>query len=119
MGKFEVVKGRNNKQYAIDPCLEPCPIERGMRLVGGKWTGSILWHLKDEPVRFNVLARQLAGASKKMLVQRLKEMENNKLVKRRVVSTKPIAVTYEITSLGLKALEFLEGLKDWVVDNDL
>ena len=62
---------------------------------------------------------EFAGASKKMLVQRLKEMENNKLVKRRVVSTKPIAVTYEITALGLKALEFLEGLKDWVVDNDL
>ena len=36
-----------------ETCLEPCPIERGMRLIGGKWKGSILWHLKDGPVRFN------------------------------------------------------------------
>lgn len=119
MGKFELVKGKNNKHYTIDPCLEPCPIERGMRIVGGKWTGSILWHVKDEPIRFNILARQLAGASKKMLSQRLKEMEENKLVKRKVVSTRPVAVTYEITELGKTALGFLENLKDWVIENDL
>ena len=119
MGKFETVKGKNNKIYPIDPCMGPCPIERGMRLVGGKWTGSILWHLQDEPVRFNDLARQLAGASRKMLVQRLKEMEENKLVKRNVVSTKPIAVTYELTEFGKTALKFLDNLKDWVIDNEL
>ena len=46
-------------------CTEPCPIEKGMRIIGGKWKGSILWHLKDGPVRFNELTRQLGGASKK------------------------------------------------------
>ena len=61
----------------MEPCLEPCPIERGMRLIGGKWKGSILWHLKDGPVRFNDLVRQLGGASKKMVNQRLREMEGN------------------------------------------
>ena len=40
-------------------CQLPCPIERGMRMLGGKWKGSILWHLKDGPVRFRELARQL------------------------------------------------------------
>ena len=40
-------------------CEDPCPIERGMRIIGGKWKGSILWHLKDGPVRFNNLARML------------------------------------------------------------
>ena len=41
-----------------------------MRLIGGKWKGSILWHLKDEPVRFDDLARQLDEASKKMVTQK-------------------------------------------------
>ncbi|MEL6519212.1 MAG: transcriptional regulator, partial [Pseudomonadota bacterium] len=36
---------------------ERCPIEHGMRILGGKWTGSILWHLRDGPVRLNDLAR--------------------------------------------------------------
>ena len=103
-------KGR---KVVAEPCLEPCPIERGMRLLGGKWKGSILWHLKDGPVRFNDLARQMGGASKKMVSQRLQEMEAAGLVKREVISDRPIAVAYEITDFGKTALNFLEALKNW------
>ncbi|WWE61889.1 helix-turn-helix transcriptional regulator [Parasalinivibrio latis] len=101
------------------PCLEPCAIERGMRLIGGKWKGSILWHLKDGPVRFNELCRQLGGASKKMVDQRLKEMEGQGLVVREVISTRPIAVSYEITDFGRSALCVLKTLKDWCDENDI
>ena len=100
-------------------CLEPCPIERGMRVIGGKWTGSILWHLQDEPVRFNDLARQLGGASKKVITDRLKQMEANKLIKRKVISDQPLAVTYEITDFGRTALGFLEELKDWTMKHKI
>ena len=70
---------KNGRKTVAEPCLEPCPIERGMRLLGGKWKGSILWHLQNGPVRFNDLARQLDGASKKMVSQRLQEMEETGL----------------------------------------
>ena len=103
----------SKRKYAVKPCLEPCPIERGMRILGGKWTGSILWHIKDGPVRFNDLARQMGGASKKMVNQRLKELENKGLIRRTVVSTRPVAVTYEITDFGESALGILEQLRDW------
>ena len=109
-------KGRKS---AAEPCLEPCPIERGMRVLGGKWKGSILWHLKDGPVRFNDLARQLGGASKKMVSQRLQEMEESGLVKRELVSDRPIAVAYEITEFGKTALGFLEELKNWSEANNI
>ena len=100
-------------------CTEPCPIERGMRLIGGKWTGSILWHLKDGEVRFNALARHLGGASKKMISQRLQEMEGRGLIRRRVVTQRPIAVTYEITEFGRSALSVLETLRDWSEENEV
>ena len=102
-----------------EPCLEPCPIERGMRLIGGKWKGSILWHLKDGPVRFNDLARQLGGASKKMVNQRLKEMEELGLLERQVLSTRPIAVAYEITDFGRSALGVLDQLRIWSERHDI
>jgi DNA-binding HxlR family transcriptional regulator len=101
------------------PCLGPCPIERGMRVIGGKWKASILWHLKDGPVRFNELARQLGGASKRMVTQRLTELEEAGLLKREVLSDKPIAVTYEITDGGRSALHILEALKDWAIARKL
>ena len=114
MGKLNIQTLEKGRKKAVDPCFKPCAIERGMRIIGSKWTGSILWHLKDGPVRFNDLARQLSGASKKVITDRLKEMENNQLIARTVISTRPIAVTYEITDFGRTALEFLEKLKEWV-----
>ena len=119
MAKMKFQKNKNGQREAISPCLEPCPIERGMRIIGGKWTGSILWHLQDQPVRFNDLARQLGGASKKVINERLKQMEANKLIKRKVLATKPIAVTYELTDFGRTALTILEQLKDWTISQKI
>lgn len=100
-------------------CGEPCPIERGMRIIGGKWKGSILWHLKDGPVRFNELARQLGGMSKKMLSSRLDEMARIGLVERLVISDKPVAVAYRITDFGRSSLGVLERLKDWAEEHGI
>ena len=106
------------RKRAVNVCTEPCAIERGMRLIGGKWTGSIIFHLKDGPVRFNDLARMLGGASKKMIDQRLKELESRGMVSRVVISDRPIAVTYELTGLGESALDILERLRVWSESND-
>lgn len=111
-------KNNQNNDFP-DACMLPCPIERGMRIIGGKWKGSILWYLKDGPIRFNELTRKLRGASKKMVNQRLKEMENMGLLERKVLSTKPVAVAYEITDFGKSALVFLEELKDWSLENNI
>ncbi len=103
-------KGRKK---VLNACLEPCAIEKGMRLIGGKWKGSIIYHLKDEPVRFNDLSRMLGGATKKMVDQRLKELEEEGMVLRKVISDRPIAVTYELTKFGRSALNILEDLRQW------
>lgn len=100
-------------------CTEPCAIERGMRLIGGKWTGSIIYHLKDGPVRFNDLARMLGGASKKMIDQRLKELESRGMVSRHVISDRPIAVAYELTDFGRSALKILDQLRTWSESNEI
>ena len=84
-----------------------------MRVIGGKWKGSILWYLKDGPLRFNDIARLLAGASRKMVNTRLKELEEMGLVTRHVLCDRPIAVQYEITEFGRSALTVLNKLKDW------
>jgi len=109
-------KGRKK---VLNPCTEPCAIEKGMRLIGGKWKASILWHLKDEPVRFNDLTRMLGGASKKMVDQRLKELEAENMVIREVINDRPIAVTYQLSDFGRSALCILERLKDWSEDHEV
>ena len=114
-----IEKEKRKAKKVINTCKVPCQIERGMTLLGGKWKATILWHLKDGPVRFNDLARQLNGASKKMITQRLKEMEEAGMIKRCVVSTKPLAVTYQLTEFGTTALKFLKNLESWMNEQGL
>jgi len=103
----------------LEACVGPCAIEKGMRLIGGKWKGSILWHLQHKPVRFNDLTRMLGGASKKMVDQRLKELESENMIVRKVLSERPIAVTYELTEFGRSALDILERLRLWSETHDI
>ena len=116
---MSVRTGKKDPPVCLPPCDEPCPIERGMRIIGGKWKGSSLWHLQDRPLRFNELARLLGGASRKMVNSRLKEMEAMGLVTRTVISDRPIAVQYEITGFGSSALGVLDKLKDWAESHRL
>lgn len=96
---------------------EPCAIESGMRLIGGKWKASIIYHLKDEPVRFNDLARMLGGASKKIVDQRLKELENEGIVLRKVVSDGPTLGRHAIASNGFEKLVcILIFINQWLMD---
>ena len=108
------------KREKINSIIDkPCAIESGMRLIGGKWKASIIYHLKDEPVRFNDLSRQLGGATRKVITQRLRELEANGLIQRNVLSDRPISVSYSITDFGRSALTVLETLKDWAAVNDI
>ncbi len=111
--RARVEEDEKGRRIAYGTCVEPCAIERGMRIIGGKWTGSILWHLKDEPVRFNDLARMVGGASKKMITERLRQLEAQGLVIRQVLDTAPVSVQYQITDLGRTALGFLDELRKW------
>ena len=111
--RARVVQDEKGRRQARDACVEPCAIEKGMRIIGGKWTGSILWHLKDEAVRFNDLARFVGGASKKMIADRLKHLESHGLVTREVLETRPLGVAYRITPRGVTALGFLDELRRW------
>ncbi len=111
--KARVDTDQKGRRIVVDPCFQPCDIEQGMRVLGGKWTGSILWHLKDTPVRFNDLARMIGGASKKMIAERLRHLESHGLIQREVMATAPVSVQYRITGQGRAALVVLDTLRQW------
>ncbi|SVC42821.1 uncharacterized protein METZ01_LOCUS295675 [marine metagenome] len=59
------------------------------------------------------MCRMLGGASRKMVDQRLKELESNGMVIRNVIDSRPIAVAYSLTEFGRSALDILEQLRVW------
>jgi DNA-binding HxlR family transcriptional regulator len=81
-----------------------CPINNTFRLVGKKFTILIIRnmiHLRHS--RFNQFL-EIEGINAKILSARLKEMERDGLIERKVYAETPIRVQYGITEKG-RALE--------------
>lgn len=85
--------------------------------VGNKWSIMILTLLCNGPVRFNELRRRLGNITHKSLTEALRRLEHYRLITRNVLSTSPVAVEYEITSLGLSLEGPVSALVRWAEDH--
>ncbi|WP_328471460.1 helix-turn-helix transcriptional regulator [Actinoplanes sp. NBC_00393] len=91
-----------------------CGIDAGMDVVTGKWKSLILWELDNYRTRrFGELRRALPGVSEKMLVQHLREMEEDGLVHREIYREVPPRVEYSLTPDGVSLNEALGALGAW------
>ncbi|MGW3417690.1 winged helix-turn-helix transcriptional regulator [Streptomyces phaeochromogenes] len=91
-----------------------CGIDAAMDVVAGKWKSLILWELDHYGVRrFAELRRGLPGVSEKMLIQHLREMEEDGLVHREVYREVPPKVEYSLTEHGVSLNAALASLGAW------
>ncbi|MEU0641213.1 winged helix-turn-helix transcriptional regulator [Streptomyces umbrinus] len=91
-----------------------CGIDAAMDVVAGKWKSLILWELDHYGVRrFAELRRGLPGVSEKMLIQHLREMEEDGLVHREVYREVPPKVEYSLTKHGVSLNAALASLGAW------
>ncbi|MBF6328374.1 winged helix-turn-helix transcriptional regulator [Nocardia transvalensis] len=91
-----------------------CGIDAAMDVIGGKWKALILWELENSRVRrFGQLRRNLPGVSEKMLIQQLRELEEDGIVERVVYREVPPRVEYSLTELGTRLNRALEPLGAW------
>ena len=89
---------------------------RAVELVGKRWTGAILSVLMDGPLRFSEIGQLVPDLSDRLLSERLKELETEGIVERRVIDETPVRVEYALTEKG-RALEPAVGaLKSWARD---
>ena len=96
------------------PCMETCPLNRAMRLIGGKWKMQILCSLYNNgPTRHNRLKRNLDGISNTVLSGALRELEADGLITRREYLEVPVRVEYQITRRSETLIPILEALGDW------
>ncbi|WP_320778455.1 helix-turn-helix domain-containing protein [Streptomyces sp. CRN 30] len=94
-----------------------CGIDAAMDVVAGKWKSLILWELQSHGTRrFAELRRGLPGVSEKMLVQHLREMEEDGLVHREVYRQVPPKVEYSLTEHGVSLNAALAALGEWGSD---
>jgi DNA-binding HxlR family transcriptional regulator len=98
---------------APNPYSAKCATRVVLDRIADKWAVLILGLLKDGPVRFNRLRRDIEGISQKMLSQTLKNLERDGLVQRTAYPTVPVTVEYSLTPLGRTLTETFGALRRW------
>ncbi len=83
------------------------------------WTLPVVHALGlKQPARFNELKRRIHNISATSLAERLNELEQRKVVERKVYPETPPRVEYALTKKGLEFLKILGDLAEWVMKWD-
>lgn len=90
-----------------------CPVELSLEILSGKWKPVILAHLKQGPLRFTELRARIPALSDKMLVQRLKDLEELGLVLRNKPEGRGAVSRYRLSARGASLRPLLQALYDW------
>jgi DNA-binding HxlR family transcriptional regulator len=91
-----------------------CPrFHRAVELIGRRWTGAIIRVLLAGPRRFNELLKEIPGISDRLLTERLRELETERIIVRRVEPGSPVKVIYELTCAGAELQEAMDALGRW------
>ncbi len=94
-------------------CNLGCPVEATLETIGGKWKGVILYHLLSETIRFNEFRRIMPSITQRMLTKQLRELENDRLIARKVYPEVPPKVEYSITEYGRSLEPVIKALQVW------
>ena len=89
------------------------PVEAALKVIGGKWKVVILCHLFKDKYRTSELKRLMPNVSQKMLVQQLRELEQDGVIRRVLYHQAPPKVEYELTDYGRSLKSTMDVLCDW------
>src|SRR5919199_1925380 len=110
-GRTAVQGGRSEPAKRREEC---CSLyHRAVELVGKRWTGAILLVLLDGPLHFSEIKHLVPDLSDRLLSERLKELEAEGIVERRVLDGAPVRVEYSLTEKGRALEPTVHALKSW------
>ncbi|MEK6960538.1 MAG: helix-turn-helix domain-containing protein [Nanoarchaeota archaeon] len=94
-----------------------CAVYRAANILGKRWTLLILFSItkgNDGVRRYNEIKASLPNVSPKILSTRLKELEKEGLISKKVhTQTTPIRCDYSLTQSGKEFVAALDGFKRW------
>src|SRR6476661_10011255 len=92
---------------------DACGLAHALDLIGERWSLLVLRELMFGPRRFSDLRADLPGISANVLTQRLTELEERGLVRRKKLPPPAASQVYEATAWGLEAEPIVQVLGRW------
>ncbi|SNY49522.1 transcriptional regulator, HxlR family [Arsukibacterium tuosuense] len=89
-------------------------VEQALKIFDGKWKLVIMFHLfGGQVLRFSELEKAIPTITQKMLIQQLRQMEVDGVVRRIVHAQAPPKVEYALTDWGQALCPALDALLKW------
>ena len=89
-------------------------VEAALKILEGRWKLVILFHLfGGKLLRFSELEQAIPAISQKMLIQQLRQMERDGVVRRIVHHQVPPKVEYGLTQWGQALCPALDAILKW------
>jgi len=95
-----------------------CPVTYTIDKIGGRWKPLILYNLRGEKKRYSELKRLIPHITEKMLIQHLKELEQDQLILRESLPVVPPHVKYSLTRAGKDMEPILNAMAAWGLKNN-
>lgn len=90
-----------------------CPrFEKAISILSQRWTALLIYQLLAGPQRFGTIQSSV-GISGKVLSERLKEMEKQGMIKRKVIPETPVIIEYSLTDKGVAIEPVLREVEKW------
>jgi DNA-binding HxlR family transcriptional regulator len=91
-----------------------CPLyHRAIEIIGRRWTGAIVRALLAGDTRFCQIRSTIPGLSDRLLSERLKELETEGIVERKVLPDTPVRIEYHLTLKGEALAEVVASASTW------
>jgi DNA-binding HxlR family transcriptional regulator len=90
-----------------------CGVTHFLNRIGGKWKVLIIYAVSKNCNRFSSMQRAMPDISKQMLVNQLRELEEDKIIERIIYAEIPPRVEYKITKYGQSLMPVIDVIQKW------
>ncbi len=104
--------GVNTKSAQSPKDYANCGLAKTLKIIGSKWTLMILYSLFEGTKRFGELQDGL-GLSPRTLALRLQQLEQDKIITKKVFAEVPPRVEYTLTDKGRSLHKVIKDLSVW------
>lgn len=93
------------------------PVRDALDVISGKWKLLIIISISVGNCRFTDIQESIPGITPRALAKELKDLEHHMLIKRLIVKSYPIKISYTLDDYAKSLTPVIDALKDWGINH--
>lgn len=90
-----------------------CGVTHFMNKVGGKWKVLVIYAISKKFNRFSLIQKLIPHISKQMLINQLRELEEDGLLEREIFAESPPRVEYKLSKYAMSMMPVIKQIQKW------